>query len=436
MTSYPDENTGGNAEPNQPYRPSGSAGGVPPASGSPYTAWTKTAEPLPDLDASAPQLKANEGRRLNRQAIGLVVVLVALMVVAAAWTFNMVISRGHSKPKPREEMVSVPAVPKLPPPKTPPPVPPVQPIAVTPTTPPALPKPAPNEGPRGPTLMERRMMDSNAAAAVGVNASTGNPLAMFQQQIAGQQGMPDANGGPEAGAADAASAAAGMLPAIPAQFALPVNGAYGARPLAKTANAQPLTHPDTVMTRGTYIRCVLETHIVTDVPGFTSCVVTEPVYSFTGKRLLLPKGSKVLGKYDRESDSDRVAVIWDRVITPTGIDVNMASPGIDNLGGAGHPGYRDAHWGQRIGAALLISMLSDAFSYEAAKHGPQTTTVTSGVAVETPWQSNTAQTLQDLANQAVRRAANRPDTITINQGTVVYVYVARDIDFSGVLARS
>jgi type IV secretion system protein VirB10 len=46
------------------------------------------------------------------------------------------------------------------------------------------------------------------------------------------------------------------------------------------------------------------------------------------------------------------------------------------------------------------------------------------------------RSLQNLANQAVRRSANRPDTITINQGTVVYVYVAKDIDFAGVLARS
>jgi type IV secretion system protein VirB10 len=124
------------------------------------------------------------------------------------------------------------------------------------------------------------------------------------------------------------------------------------------------------------------------------------------------------------------------MITPTGIDVNMASPGIDNLGGAGHPGYYDAHWGQRIGAALLISLLSDAFKYEGAKHGPQTTTIANGMAVQSPWESNTAQTLQSLAEMAVRKAANRPDTVTIHQGTVVYVYVAKDVDFSGVLSRS
>jgi type IV secretion system protein VirB10 len=35
----------------------------------------------------------------------------------------------------------------------------------------------------------------------------------------------------------------------------------------------------------------------------------------------------------------------------------------------------------------------------------------------------------------VREAANRRPTVTINQGTVIYVYVAKDVDFSGVVAR-
>jgi type IV secretion system protein VirB10 len=206
--------------------------------------------------------------------------------------------------------------------------------------------------------------------------------------------------------------------------------------LPDVSNAQPLNDPDTVMLRGTYIRCVLETRIITDFPGFTSCVVTEPVYSFNGRRLLLPKGSKVMGKYETEPNGNRVAVIWDRIVTPTGIDVNMASPGIDNLGGAGHPGYVNSHWGSRIGAALLISMLSDAFKYEAAEHGPRSTTISNGVVTQTPFESNTAQTVQNLANQAVQRSANRQPTVTINQGTVVTIYVAKDVDFIGVLARS
>jgi type IV secretion system protein VirB10 len=220
------------------------------------------------------------------------------------------------------------------------------------------------------------------------------------------------------------------------QFRMPANSAYGRKELPDVSNAQPLVHPDHLMLRGTYIRCVLETHIVTDIPGFTSCIVTEPVYSFNGKHLLLPKGSKVLGKYDQEPNGPRVAVIWDRIVTPSGIDVSMASPGIDNLGGAGHPGHYAAHWASRVSAALLISLLSDAFKYEAAEHGPKSNQVSAnGTVVQQPFESNTALTIQNLANQAVRRAANRPATVTINQGTVVTIYVAKDVDFTGVLAR-
>lgn len=211
--------------------------------------------------------------------------------------------------------------------------------------------------------------------------------------------------------------------------------AGGLAALADVSNAQPLNSPDTLMLRGTFIRCVLQTRVVTDYPGFTSCAVTEPVYSVNGRRLLLPKGSKVLGKYDMEPTTNRVYVVWDRIVTPNGIDVSMASPGVDNLGGSGHPGYYNAHWPSRIGAALLISLLSDAFKYEAAVHGPRQTTISNGVVTQTPFESNTAQTMQNLANQAVQRSANRPATVTINQGTVVSIYVAKDVDFSGVVAR-
>nr|WP_255783876.1 TrbI/VirB10 family protein [Lysobacter chinensis] len=200
------------------------------------------------------------------------------------------------------------------------------------------------------------------------------------------------------------------------------------------ASAQPLYKPDTLLVRGTYIRCVLETRVVTDVPGFTSCIVTEPVYSINGRRLLLPKGSKVLGTYGSSAvGGERVAVVWDRITTPTGLDINMSSPGVDNLGSSGHPGHYDAHWPQRITSALLISMLSDAFKYAGAKHGPQQVDISNGTVVQSPYESNTARTMERLANAALDKSMARPPTVTINQGEVVNVYVAQDVDFSAVL---
>jgi len=398
-----------------PYETRG--GDRDPLAGNPYSTQARQA-PQPDPDAGAPHLASNDIRRMNRRALGFLAGIVVLLLAVGFW----MLSGGGSKPqaqKPREETVSVPEAPRAPSlPPAPEPAP-QQPIALAP--PPPLPTPEQlrpaqmPEQPRGPSLLERRIMSAGDGAQAVGNAPTGQ--------------------------VPAASPYGGLFPGMPggapAAPSMSANGnlAYSAKELPEVSSASPLTHPDTLMLRGTFIRCVLETRIITDIPGFTSCVVTEPVYSFTGKRLLLPKGSKVLGKYEMEPSGPRVAVIWDRIVTPTGIDVNMASPGVDTLGGAGHPGYYNAHWGSRIGSAMLISLLSDAFKYEAAEHGPRQTTISNGVVTQTPFESNTADTIQQLANQAVRRAANRPATVTINQGTVLAIYVARDVDFSGVVAR-
>lgn len=421
----PDEgNENENVPPQQENR-----GATDPLANNPYSAQQRQAPP-PDLDANAPLLRSNDMQRMNRRALMFLAAIVALVAILGIW----VLKGGHSddnKPKAREETLTV-----AQPPPVPHPMPKLpEPIQLAPTPQakvPPLPlaqqahKPMP-EAPRGPSLMERRMMGDAAAQigdASGASGEAGGTAPPgFTRGQSGYPGMPGQGGG-------APVRAAGLS----GQSSAPLNSPVG---LPQVSSAQPIYSPDTLMQRGTYIRCVLETRIISDIPGFTSCIVTEPVYSFNGKRLLLPKGSKVLGKYDMGPIGDRMAVIWDRILTPTGIDVNMASPGIDNLGGSGNPGYLNNHWPSRIGAALLVSMLSDAFSYEAAEHGPKTQTVGvgSGTVTATPFQSNTAQTLQTLAQQAVRDSANRPGTVTINQGTILYVYVAKDVDFSGVVAR-
>ncbi|HEY0198843.1 MAG TPA: TrbI/VirB10 family protein [Rhodanobacter sp.] len=358
-----------------------------PLSNNPYSTQYRQAA-APDLDAGAPDLRSNDLRRMNRRALLLLGAIVLLLLFVGYWMIKSASSRNE-QPKPSEEKVTVAEAPKtftLPqsPPRQPNPIP----LAQTPAPPLPIPPPEP-QAPRGPTLVDRRIGEGAEAA----------------DQVPPPVATPSAT---QSGSLDGLSGA---------------------------SSAQPLNHADNLMQRGTYIRCVLETHIVSDVDGFTSCLVTEPVYSFNGRHLLLPKGSKVLGTYRRHPEGRRIAVIWDRIITPTGIDVNMSSPGIDNLGGAGLPGHYDAHWASRISAALLISMLSDAFKYEAAEHGPKSTTISNGVVTQTPFESNTAQTVQNLSNQAVQEAANRAPTITINQGTIIYVYVAKDVDFSGVVAR-
>jgi type IV secretion system protein VirB10 len=372
---------------------------------------------LQDLEANVPLLRSGDAQRLNRKALVFLAGIVVLLVGAALWLFSSAGASATDQRR-REEKVEIPELPQVPTPAsaiasapsaTLPTASADAPVALPPLPAQPIPlasNPAPAAGfsdvpgPRAPTLVERRMGDgAQAAASAGVDPYTQALLA----------GMPAPPANPQSAAPS------------------PVR--------AEASSAQFLDNPDGLLVRGTYIRCVLETRIVTDIPGFTSCVVTEPVYSINGRNLLLAKGAKVSGRYDTDANGPRVAVVWDRITTPDGVDVHMASPGVDNLGGAGHPGDYDAHWGSRMGAAMMISLISDVFKYEGEVNGPNTTTISNGVVTQTPFESNTARTMERLANQALDRSINRPATVTINQGTIVNIYVARDVDFSAVLQR-
>jgi len=351
----------------------------------------------PDLDANEPVLRSSDVQKLNRKALFFLAGIALLLILAIFW---LVSGSGPSEPppKPKQEAVVAPALPQT---AAPLPTQPAEPVALEqqPSLPPLPPMPTDSDmsnesasrQERGPSLLERRMA-----------------------------GMQDSAGGQQGGGL------AGMLP----------EQQQGEAMQEQQTSAKPIANPDGLLVRGTYIRCVLETRIITDFPGFTSCIITEPVYSINGRRLLLPKGSKILGQYgSMEPTGPRMQVVWDRITTPTGIDVTLMGPGVDNLGSSGHPGQYSAHWASRISSALMISMLSDAFKWAAAKNGPSTTTVgiNSGVVTEQPFESNTAQSIQRLSEQALER--RRPATVTINQGTVVNVYVAKDVDFTAVLSR-
>ncbi|NIK38303.1 type IV secretion system protein VirB10 [Xanthomonas arboricola] len=354
----------------------------------------------PDLDSTEPVLRSSDIKRLNRKALVFLALVAGLLLLAIFWLAKQ--GSDDSAPvKPRAETVVAPALPQnMTSPVETAPVP----LAQQPSLPPLPPMPidendsmpaeAP-ERPRAPTLLERRILAEQSAAAGGNASGT---------------------------------------PAMPGQ-----TGAQpGAQEDEQVTLAKPISNPDGLLVRGTYIRCILETRIISDFGGYTSCIVTEPVYSINGHNLLLPKGSKMLGQYGAgEPTTRRLQVVWDRVTTPTGLDVTLVGPGIDTLGSAGHPGQYDAHWGNKIASALFISLLSDAFKYAAAEYGPETTTigVGSGVITQQPFESNTAQSVQQLAQQAVEKSGRRPATLTINQGTVLNVYVAKDVDFSAVLPK-
>ncbi|MDV3514646.1 TrbI/VirB10 family protein [Stenotrophomonas sp. C1657] len=409
------QNTPDNDPKPSPYG-QGPAGQEP--SSNPYYG-NAQAQAAPDLDASAPQLRSAEEQRLNRKALLFLGGILLLLVAMGFLLFRGSQEEDESATKQREvARASTPELPKIDAAQStvPPPVEPLPPIPMLPDPPRSSPELVPISSrpeqmqPRGPTLLERRISGADDAA-VGAGNRPGMPgqrsaideqtrQALLANMMPNQQGPQKERRGPD---------------------------------VEDVSSASFIQSPDALLVRGTYLRCVLETRIITDLSGYTSCLLTEPVYSINGRSLLLPKGSKIYGAYAGGPKGKRVEVIWDRVTTPNGIDVAMSSPGVDQLGGAGHPGQYSAHWGSRIASALMVSLIADAFKYAAAEHGPESTTVSSsGFAVQSPYESATARTMERLANDALN-STNRPPTVTINQGTIVNVYVAKDVDFTNVL---
>ncbi|MGE8238126.1 MAG: TrbI/VirB10 family protein [Stenotrophomonas indicatrix] len=379
------------------------------------------AEAAPNLDAAAPQLRSAEEQRLNRKALMFLGGIVVLLVAMGFLLFRKGQDDKNATPSNRQESrVSTPDLPTVgPAANAPAPIAPADPIPMLPPAPqPDIPMVSlqdadrarlrQSDEPRGPSLLDRRI-GSSAGFSSG-----------------------DASGKPPGQGADYSQAMIAAMQAANPQAQQQQKVRRGPD-VEDVSNAAFIRSPDALLVRGTYLRCVLETRIITDIAGYTSCLVTEPVYSINGRNLLLPKGSKIYGAYGGGPNGKRVEVIWDRITTPNGIDVAMSSPGVDQLGGAGHPGQYSAHWGSRIASALMISLIADAFKYAAAEHGPESTTVASnGFAVRSPYESATARTMERLANEALSEG-RRPPTVTINQGTIVNVYVAKDVDFANVL---
>ncbi len=183
-----------------------------------------------------------------------------------------------------------------------------------------------------------------------------------------------------------------------------------------------------LLAKGTNIRCGLDTKIVTTQPGFTRCIVSKDVYSANGKTLLIERGSKIIGEQTSAllQGQARVFVLWNELETPSGVKVPLASPGAGALGESGHAAYVKYHFWRRFGGAIMISMIGDigdAFGNRQTR--------TSGNNNHISYE-NTSEAAQQMATEALKNSINIPPTGTINQGTLINIMVARDVDFSNV----
>lgn len=193
-----------------------------------------------------------------------------------------------------------------------------------------------------------------------------------------------------------------------------------------TRKAGMLGNRNFILAKGSFIDCALQTRLDSTVPGMTACVITRDVFSDNGKVLLVERGSTVSGEYkaNMRQGMARIFVLWSRIKTPNGVVINLDSPGTDQLGGAGVPGYIDNHFWQRFGGALMLSLVDDVARGLTSNTG-------SGGNSQFNFNS-TGDATQNMAAEALKNTINIPPTLYKNQGEQVGIYIARDLDFSSV----
>ena len=176
-----------------------------------------------------------------------------------------------------------------------------------------------------------------------------------------------------------------------------------------------------VLQAGAVIAAALITGIRSDLPGQITAQVTENIYdSPTGRSLLIPQGTRIVGQYDNNVGfgQNRVLLVWNRLIFANGHSIVLErQPGADAEGYAGLQDGVDYHWWDLAKAAGLSTLLNvgaelaindDQRLLRAVRDGAQ-------------------DTINDAGQQIVRRQLNIAPTLTIRPGFPVRVIVTRDL---------
>ena len=225
-------------------------------------------------------------------------------------------------------------------------------------------------------------------------------------------------GPPMAGTAPVGAPAAGG-----GLFGGQLQGSATPKVVASMLGNRSLTLP-----KGTAFTCALKTKVISAVSGLVGCQVQRNVFSDDGRVLLIERGSHLDGEYRIASvrpGTVRIPVLWTRIRTPLGVTVDIDSPGTGQLGESGIDGYVDNRWGERIGAAMLLSLIDDSVKLVIQNQASDRQADT----IVLP--STTANTSK-LAEKVLDSTINIPPLIYQNQGGIVGIYVARDVDFSSV----
>lgn len=193
---------------------------------------------------------------------------------------------------------------------------------------------------------------------------------------------------------------------------------YLAKPLLKPLSPYELK-------AGSIIPGALVTAINTDLPGEVIGQVTENVYdSVSGNYLLIPQGSRLLGKYQSlvSNGQNRALLVWQRLIYPNGNSIILdGMAGTDQIGQSGLADQVDYHLDKLVEATVLSTALAYAGNLARDPHS------TNGNGVGDVIGDTVAQQADRVGEKFIDRELDVQPTITIRSGWPLRALVNKDM---------
>lgn len=209
------------------------------------------------------------------------------------------------------------------------------------------------------------------------------------------------------------------------------NGSFNASSQSNTASFSEVSYVAPgkyTLQAGTIIPVVLCTGINSDIGGQVVAQVQQDMYdSATGRNLLIPAGSKILGTYGKGSpnNSGRVEISFNTIVLPDGgsYSVGGALVAVDGAGYAGVSGKVHRHTGSMLSAGMFSSALAALGSVAAGNTSNTSNTYSAGQLAMQGAMAN----LMNSASSLFQQGTNRQMTVTAAPGSSFSVYVTQGI---------
>ena len=262
----------------------------------------------------------------------------------------------------------------------------------------------------GPLEQIAGQLSPGAAQAPAGGAVAAPAMSAIVEQLQAASALVNQGLGGGGGEADAGPAPR----AVPGVTGPPVEAA--AAPVMVTVPDDPAGHERVY--EGSLLSAVLVTQLSGEFAGSVLAQVSIPFYSADRQRILVPRGTRLLGTAQpvQDRDQSRLAVGFHRLVWPDGRWVDLAFHGLNAIGESALADQVNRHYVSMFAAAGAVGLLAGltlqgSNPYAGGLDG---------------FRAGAGQGFGQSATQILQRFLNRLPTITIRAGHRLRVWVTSD----------